>query len=63
MYWKIRSSDESEFEELVADIPNEVQSFINSEYIRKTIKDDQYKITITSKDDKDVVILKNLLEG
>ncbi|MDX8365284.1 hypothetical protein ACSVDA_14165 [Cytobacillus sp. Hm23] len=63
MYWKIRSSDESEFEELVADIPNEVQSFINSEDIRKTIKDDQYKITITSKDDKDVVILKNLLEG
>ena len=53
------SSSDSDYEEVVGDIKNTLQEFLTSKKTREIIKDDAYKVIITSKDKKETVINSN----
>lgn len=53
------SSSDSDYEEVVSDIKDTIQEFLTSKKTKEIIKDDAYKVVITSKDKKDTVITSN----
>jgi hypothetical protein len=50
------SSSDSDYQEVVDDIKDTIQEFLTSKKTREIIKDDAYKVIITSKDKKETVI-------
>ena len=55
---KVSSSD-SDYEEVVGNIKEMIQEFLNSKKTKEIIKDDPYKVIITSEDEKETVISSN----
>ncbi|MEH7306823.1 DUF4030 domain-containing protein [Neobacillus drentensis] len=53
------SSSDSDYEEVVSDIKDTIQEFLTSKETKEIIKDDAYKVIITSKDKKETVIRSN----
>jgi hypothetical protein len=53
------SSSDSDYEKVVGDIKNTIEEFLTSKKTKEIIKDDAYKVIITSKDKKETVISSN----
>jgi hypothetical protein len=53
------SSSDSDYDEVVGDIKDTIQEFLTSKKTKEIIKDDAYKVIITSKDKKETVISSN----
>lgn len=53
------SSSDFDYEDVVGDIKDTIQEFLTSKKTKEFIKDDDYKVIITSKDKKETVITSN----
>jgi hypothetical protein len=53
------SSSDPDYEDVVGDIKDTIQEFLTSKKTKEIIKNDAYKVSITSKDKKETVITSN----